>query len=1077
MITLQRVRLVNWHYFQDAIVPVGNFCLLSGDNGSGKSTIVDAIQFVMASDLRKVRFNAAASDRRGGRDLAGYIRCKLGSDSTDYLRGDAVGHVMLEFSDGNKNFAAGACVEAWKDGRTISRFWMCERADVSLIRVCADTGQPFLARQFQDQFSSSGSSFYESGSAFRRDFTARLGIWRRMSENNPYLEAFTRSIHFTPLVSVDQFVCDYILEEQTIDLSVMKQNLESYRQAEDLARATRERISSLSEVLNSGEDCRGLERVIVQQDWLKTQLERDRCSGVLKETETDLQRLSLRAREIDTELSGLGKTKLSLERERRDAEAALARDDAHLLYSQLSDRIAELSLREEDAARRVSRRDLLLNQCQSLYSLLFPGKNIDSTNIHGAEESVEKERNRTSGEYVHRVTEKEAVAAQITDVRSELSDLERGIRRLPEGPTSLRDAFIKEGINAWILADLAEVSDLEWSDAVEGWLNTLRFACIVAPEDFSKALRVYDSLPRSIAGVPLPDIGRMSADERFSVRREGSLASLVESENPWAKQYLDCVLGDVMMSDLENLKRYSKAVTKECMSWSRYTATRIKEEVYRDAWLGKAAREKRRLFLVAQRDELVLRAEVLSKEIRELESLGGMCHSLISSLAEVRFLSDSVTELSRLQEESSRLSTQRDEIDTTAFRGLQEHIKALEKRIVETESTILQRANEAGSVASSLRVREEEITRAKNALSVAERDFSAFRELHGDIATECERYVADRLKTQSPEDILRNFGNARKTAETRLYNAMRDFRSQVTVYNRAHNEMLTGELDDLPDIRILIARLADSELPDYLEKIRQARIDAESEFKEHFIARLNELIEEAKESFSEINATLRTMTFGRDQYRFTLTEKNERRGQIEIIRKTAEISEYENSLFDALIEPADRDAANELFNRILTSNLESAELRSICDYRTYFTYDIRIRDTQSVDPATGKNSEYSLSKVLKEKSGGESQTPYYVAIAASFYRFFRDKPESTIRFVLFDEAFDRLDDERIGKVLSFYRELGLQVLISVPTEKLESIAPHMDTVNLVIRHGHLAKVVDFYDKGHPLLATAKGELE
>ena len=104
MITLERIRLVNWHYFQESIIPVGNFCLLSGDNGSGKSTIVDAIQLVMASDLRKVRFNASASDRRGGRDLAGYVRCKLGSDSTDYLRDDAVGHVMLEFSEGDTIF-------------------------------------------------------------------------------------------------------------------------------------------------------------------------------------------------------------------------------------------------------------------------------------------------------------------------------------------------------------------------------------------------------------------------------------------------------------------------------------------------------------------------------------------------------------------------------------------------------------------------------------------------------------------------------------------------------------------------------------------------------------------------------------------------------------------------------------------------------------------------------------------------------------------------------------------------------------------------------------------------------------
>ncbi|HHU35998.1 MAG TPA: AAA family ATPase [Treponema sp.] len=1066
MITLERARLVNWHYFQDTIVPVGNFCLLSGDNGSGKSTIVDAIQYVMASDLRKVRFNAAASDRRGGRDLAGYVRCKLGSDSTDYLRGDAVGHVMLEFSDGDTGFAAGACVEAWKDGRTLSRFWMAEAADVSRIRVCADTGLPLLGRQFQDQFTPAGVSFYESGSAFRRDFTARLGIWRRMSENNPYLEAFTRSIHFTPLVSVDQFVCDYILEEQTIDLSVMKQNLESYRMAEDLARATRERISSLTDVLKSGEDCRALERVIVQQDWLKTQLERDRCSLVLEETEADVQRLTARTREIASELSGLGETKLSLERERRDTEAALARDDAHLLYSQLSDRIADLSLREKDVTLKVDRRELLLSQCQTLYSSLFPKERIDQNAIPAAEGRTEIERDRSVQERMRLVTEQEAVSARLTDVRSELSDLERGIRRLPQGPTSLREALKKEGLDAWILADLAEVTDPAWSDAVEGWLNTLRFACIVAPGDFPTALRVYDSLPRSIAGVPLPDIGRMSADERLSRIREGSLATLVETENPWARQYLNCVLGDVMTADLESLRRYSKAVTKECMSWSRYTATRIKEEVYRDAWLGKAAREKRRIFLVSERDELALRAADISKEIREMEGLAGVCQSLLSSLAEARFLSSAVAELSRLQEEVSRMAAQRDTIDTKAFRGLQDHIKELEKRVVETEGRIRRLEHEAGSVGALVSQRESETGVAKIALESANKEFLAFREIHGDIAVECERYVADRIKSQSTEEILRNFGNARKNAETRLYNALKDFRSQVTVYNSTHNEMLSGELDSLPEIRVLVARLDDSELPDYLEKIRQARIDAESEFKEHFIARLNELIEEAKESFSEINATLRTMSFGRDQYRFTLTEKNERRGQIEIIRKTAEISEYEHSLFDALIDPADRDGANELFNRILNSNLESAELRSICDYRTYFTYDIRIRDTQSVELATGKNSEYSLSKVLKEKSGGESQTPYYVAIAASFFRFFRDKPESTVRFVLFDEAFDRLDDERIRKVLSFYRELGLQVLISVPTEKLESIAPHMDTVNLVIRHGHLAKVIDFYDGSH-----------
>jgi uncharacterized protein YPO0396 len=102
--------------------------------------------------------------------------------------------------------------------------------------------------------------------------------------------------------------------------------------------------------------------------------------------------------------------------------------------------------------------------------------------------------------------------------------------------------------------------------------------------------------------------------------------------------------------------------------------------------------------------------------------------------------------------------------------------------------------------------------------------------------------------------------------------------------------------------------------------------------------------------------------------------------------------------------------------------------------------------------------------VLREKSGGEAQTPYYVAIAASFYRFYKNRPEETVRLVMFDEAFNKMDDERIGKILQFYRELKLQVIAAVPTEKIESIMPYMERTNLVIRHGYSALVRDFLRK-------------
>jgi uncharacterized protein YPO0396 len=342
-----------------------------------------------------------------------------------------------------------------------------------------------------------------------------------------------------------------------------------------------------------------------------------------------------------------------------------------------------------------------------------------------------------------------------------------------------------------------------------------------------------------------------------------------------------------------------------------------------------------------------------------------------------------------------------------------------------------------------------------------QRDFDSFCAEHEARLAACEAYAAERLKSASEREIASTWDAARKGIETKADKTLRSYRERVQAYNNEFHALVQVEIEGIADIKSTLERLERSELPEYRERIARARQDAEREFREHFIAKLNEYIVEARESFREINATLRAMTFGRDQYSFTLEERSDRRGQIRAIQQAAEITAYDDGLFSQIVDAAQREATEELFRTIIDANLDSVEMRSICDYRTYFTYDILMRDTQSVDPTSGKSVELRLSKVLREKSGGEAQTPYYVAIAASFYRFFRDREDKTIRFVMFDEAFDKLDDDRIGKVLDFYSRLGLQILVAVPTEKIESIAPKMDRVNLVIRHGREARVRPF----------------
>ena len=46
---LRKIRLINWHYFSNETIEIKNNVLLTGQNATGKSTILDAISFVITA--------------------------------------------------------------------------------------------------------------------------------------------------------------------------------------------------------------------------------------------------------------------------------------------------------------------------------------------------------------------------------------------------------------------------------------------------------------------------------------------------------------------------------------------------------------------------------------------------------------------------------------------------------------------------------------------------------------------------------------------------------------------------------------------------------------------------------------------------------------------------------------------------------------------------------------------------------------------------------------------------------------------------------------------------------------------
>ncbi len=119
MKTLTRIRLVNWHLFENTTINCQGRTYFIGINGAGKSTILDAVQFALVGGQRDVRFNQAALSG-GKRTLASYVRGEMGTEGQRFLRGDATSVVALEFRNPDDTyFLHGAVIDAFEDGATL----------------------------------------------------------------------------------------------------------------------------------------------------------------------------------------------------------------------------------------------------------------------------------------------------------------------------------------------------------------------------------------------------------------------------------------------------------------------------------------------------------------------------------------------------------------------------------------------------------------------------------------------------------------------------------------------------------------------------------------------------------------------------------------------------------------------------------------------------------------------------------------------------------------------------------------------------------------------------------------------
>jgi uncharacterized protein YPO0396 len=1094
---LTRIRLINWHLFENTTITCNGTTYLIGVNGVGKSTILDAVQFALVGGQRDIRFNQAAI-AGGKRTLASYVRGELGTEGQRFLRDDATGLVALEFCnpDGS-HFCHGAVIDAYADGRTPDvMYFIVHNALLDDAWFFREAGKLFDSRTFRRHLEHIALPPGGRAQLFGRVEDYRFHLLNRLGQlKDTFPAKIVKGLAFTPLTNIREFVHNYLLDENLVDVKTLQDQLETLRHFEALAINVKERIDALSRIEELDQ-----ERIANRRRRLTNGYVQRRAQADVKLAQLKHLRLELDGTRVEINRAALKRDAVTedLKRARQallDAQVALQTDATAAREKELGEKITALESEVCALAERQSRANkALAREMQDAHklseflkqdrlslspaldefintplSLLERGAGGESGLIARLQSDLEAlghsfaEQNALLGEQSRQLREEaDRLQREIAQLRT--GDHDAGYEaEAPEAARLRRLLRAELGLSADqvpFLCTVLEVPDEAWQDAVEGVLGNYRFSLLVPPEHYEAAMCLYRERRHqdNLHGVGLPDVERILRSDPKGFQNPSGLAVEVQTSHAGAQAFVNLLLGNVRKCDsLEELREHRTAVTRECFLRRNYTTSHMNPRVYRRWFIGERAVprqiEQRQARLEEIRAELLTcqnGANALRERLALTRDKARIYFDLERDLSDLTALPIKADQLAALQDEFARLDLQ-----TITVLRAEVAARQVQADQLQGELTLLDR--NIGGLEMRVKTLAEEtipsLEREADQAAQSAGEFLRFEQAK-DALDEAVKEYERRRERQPLETVLQNatrYEGDYQTAEARSRDRLREAKQAYSLkYDFGYDE-------DEDAARYVRERdkYMQSELPQYEERIAAQRKLAEQELVENFIHRLREQIEDARQQLGHLNTTLAALRFGGERFEFIAHPEPSLRPVYEMLMDSQ--SALGDSLADSDFRQKHQQGWDLLFERLTKGQTDDAatELRELQDYRNYLQYDIRIHYP---------NGDHALlSQINAKKSGGETTTPFYVAMAASFaqaYRLNQPRASDTIRLALFDEAFSKMDSARTASALKFMVDTHLQVLLATPPDKAAGLLPYVDCVRTVVRQNNHSFVIE-----------------
>lgn len=1085
---LERLEVFNWGTFNERVWTLradGRNGLLTGDIGSGKSTLVDAVTTLLVP-AQRIAYNKAAGADSKERTLRSYV---LGYYKSE--RNEVTGTAKpVSLRDHNSySVILGVFRNAGYDATvTLAQvFWMKEmQSQPARFFVCAERDLSIAAdfsrfgtdvAQLRKKLRSLGAEIEDSFPKYSAWFRRRFGI-----ENEQALELFHQTVSMKSVGNLTDFVRSHMLEpfDVTPRVDALITHFDDLNRAHEAVLKAKLQVELLTPLIADCDHYSEQGRIL--EDWRI-------CRETLKPYFAALK-LSLIERRLQLLEEEHARATARKERHEQARDQARQRVDdlRRAVAAQGGDRIAQLDAEIREQERESARRRERAQRYASIATALGEAEVTDEATFSFQRQSLAKRRGLLADEEAQKqnaITEW-SVAFRESKIRrdaleDEIASLKARRNNIPREQVMMRanlcSALSLDEDALPFAGELIQIREdaRDWEGAAERVLRNFGLSLLVPDEHYAEVtawvdrthlrgrlvyFRVRSQRP---SGAPEAlELHRDSLAHRLAVKPDSPFYTWLEREIGRRFDYACCATQEQFRRETRaiTLAGQAKAPGERHEKDDRHSLDDRSRYVLGWSNTAKIA------VLEAQQRALEVRLGEVGQKLGEAQHEQTKLREQLEALARIGEFVDfrdidwgsCIAVIARLVDEKTRLEAASDALAElmTQLQSAQAALKTSEAEISETDSELggLRAKREAAE-----KLREETHTLATEVdAEVAARIEALRTEILGEHQLSVES--CDNRERDVREALTKRIDNKRGTLGSlaeKIIKAMVTFKDAY----KLESADFDASLEAAPEYREILVRLQADDLPRFEARFKELlNVNTINEIA-NFHAQLARERETIKERISRINESLRQIDYNAGRYIVLETQSS----------PDAEIRDFQSDLRactegeltgsdDSHYSEAKFLQVKRIIDRLRGRNgLTEQDRRwsaKVTDVRNWFLFAASERWRED-------DSEYEHYSDSGGKSGGQKEKLAYTILAASLaYQFGLEwgaVRSRSFRFVVIDEAFGRGSDESAQYGLKLFQRLNLQLLIVTPLQKIHIIEPFVSSVGFVQNEGgHASKL-------------------